>query len=710
MEKQQYNVNNGLRVFTKSNEAYNVAVKCLLGLKKKKVNVYPLQRPYKLPPEVNSNIWEVSIEALENTLSYIFDYLQYVCYMVCVCDGKVDMYKLSGNTTGKSFIPFIDKSISMVSNNPKITKSQREYITQKLSNNPLRLMQCIVKEYQNESKYTKKNEYLELLKGLPLHDGIYIFNLSDAVILRKDFKHPFPMVTGPLHLESKYKSYKFLPIFSISGQKGYHDIPIPNYDDVLYVLGHSPNVKLDEFNTDWSTKIPKAVFRGSPTGCGYTEETNMRLKIATIESQYLDAKISGKGDTINTLSIRYDPKYGLGMLNTNIKPSKQFMTMMEQSNHKYIVHIDGNVNAYRLLTTMATGSLILRVESEYTSWVDHLLEPYIHYVPVNADLSNLLNRIHFCMINDKKSEEIAKNGMIFSRKMLEKKNIQSIIQNIMCHDYGYNYITKEEVKQKELFYRYVTPQLTPPSLRPNTPEGPPPEDVERPERIEKVKTKKIVSKESLKKTVKKRGSPPKKVSPPIVKKVAAVPQAEDIIDFPAGKTRCPNGYKGVIINGVKKCKKIRIEVNEEAKKEQELKRVPSPKRKSPPKQVKEPVAKIEPEIEEEVEEEYEDIIDFPVGKTRCPNGYKSVTINGVKKCKGDIKTRKVKHTIAAPVQRILEIKPPQVETAKPITIINPPVTNVIDDTIIDFPVGKTRCPNGYKSVTINGVKKCKKNA
>ena len=41
------------------------------------------------------------------------------------------------------------------------------------------------------------------------------------------------------------------------------------------------------------------------------------------------------------------------------------MPMEEQSKYKYIIHIDGNVNAYRLLNSMLTGSLILRVKSEY---------------------------------------------------------------------------------------------------------------------------------------------------------------------------------------------------------------------------------------------------------------------------------------------------------------------------------------------------------
>ena len=48
-----------------------------------------------------------------------------------------------------------------------------------------------------------------------------------------------------------------------------------------------------------------------------------------------------KSKLINTNSIRYDPKYGLGMLNTNIESTQKFMTMAEQSNNKYIIHVDG---------------------------------------------------------------------------------------------------------------------------------------------------------------------------------------------------------------------------------------------------------------------------------------------------------------------------------------------------------------------------------
>jgi hypothetical protein len=186
--------------------------------------------------------------------------------------------------------------------------------------------------------------------------------------------------------------------------------------------------------TAWDyKKYDVAVFRGGPTGCGYTDLTNMRIKLAQMKSPLLDAKLSAKAgtETIDTKSIRFDPKYGLGMLNTSIRTSSNFLNMKEQSNYKYIIHIDGNVNAYRLLTTMTTGSLILRVTSQYTSWVDHLLQHKVHYIPVKADLSDLLDVVRWCRQNDDRCREIASNGMKFAQSILSKKYIQTYFQKVL---------------------------------------------------------------------------------------------------------------------------------------------------------------------------------------------------------------------------------------------------------------------------------------
>jgi DNA-directed RNA polymerase subunit E'/Rpb7 len=376
------------------------------------------------PEELKDPLWNISKEALFNTLHYIFNIIHHQCYLVCIANQVISMYRLSDPTIGKLYENAIAKAKQNIDKNKNIEEAQKKFIK---SFKPIRVMQCVIKNRISQEK--DNNEYLDLLKRLLLPDGLFIFNLTDAVILRKDGRHPFPMVVGNIQLD-KAKSY--LPIFTMSRQIGYKDIPMPNYDELKWVYDSSvKDTKYDGFITEWDDKsIGKAVFRGGPTGCGYTVETNMRLKLYTLatDNADLDVQLSGKEGTIDTRSVRFDPKYGLGMLNTKFPPADKFLTMAEQSNYKYLIHIDGNVNAYRMLYTMSTGSLLLRVESEYKSWAEQYMKKNIHYISIASDLSNLNDVIRWCKINDKKCKEIAQNGMKLARSILTPEFIDNYFQ------------------------------------------------------------------------------------------------------------------------------------------------------------------------------------------------------------------------------------------------------------------------------------------
>ena len=382
-----------------------------------------------VPKEASSKIWKMTEEALGNTLHYIFNKLHHNCYMFCVKDNKAILYKLESNTTAPTFKEAIDKSVSKLDKNTQIDESQRKYIKAFVAE-PVRVMQCIVKKYKSHVELGQ-NEYMDLLKEMNLPNGVFILNLTDAVILRKDGEEPFQMVTGKKMMEPEFQFTSHIPIMSMSGQKGYRDIPVPNYDDLLFILGRRNDLNSSMFTADWASKtIEKAVFRGGSTGCGYTVETNMRMKLANMESPLIDAAITSKGKTIETKSIKFDPKYGIGMINSEIKAAPKFLSMVEQSQYKYIIHVDGNVNAYRLLTTMLTGSLILRVMSEYTSWVDHLLVPNVHYIPVKPDLSDLVAKIEWCKSHDLKASKIANAGFEFARDVLRRGYVRDAFENI----------------------------------------------------------------------------------------------------------------------------------------------------------------------------------------------------------------------------------------------------------------------------------------
>ena len=105
------------------------------------------------------------------------------------------------------------------------------------------------------------------------------------------------------------------------------------------------------------------------------------------------------------------------------------MSPEEQSaKYKYILNLDGHVTAYRLSLELAMGSVVLLQQSKWKIWYSYKLNPYEHYVPVNEDLSNLIDQIKWCRNNDEKCKEIAKNGRKFYEKYLQKDGIFDFMQ------------------------------------------------------------------------------------------------------------------------------------------------------------------------------------------------------------------------------------------------------------------------------------------
>jgi DNA-directed RNA polymerase subunit E'/Rpb7 len=373
--------------------------------------------PVKLPEP--NKLWRISEQACLDTLKYIFT-ISHQCYLLIVADSTPTMLKLMPPLQ-PIYKQALKQSVQKLKDNPHLRDKQRKRITDM---HPARIMQCVVKERDREVKVIESNEYQQVFSKIQLSDGFFILNLTDAVIVRKDQTYPFHMVVGQQPLRHPPA---MIPILSMSGQKGYLDIPMPNYDEISWVYEKEGQDIYANFVTEWDKKsIAKAVFRGGPTGCGYTPETNMRIQLLKLSqlpeyADLLDVGISGKGKTIDTASVKFDPVHGIGMLNTGLIPTDKFLNMAEQSNYQFIVHVDGNVNAYRLLYTMTTGSVILRVMSEYTSWAEQYLVPNEHYIAIEPDLSNLKLKMEWCMKNPRKCMEISARAQQLARTLLSRE-------------------------------------------------------------------------------------------------------------------------------------------------------------------------------------------------------------------------------------------------------------------------------------------------
>lgn len=296
-----------------------------------------------------------------------------------------------------------------------------------------------------------KHLFETLCQSRSLPDIEFFVNKRDFPLLKRNLTEPYNHIWGSPGVSLVSHQYeKYAPVLSMTATDEFADIIIPTHDDWAgtqvdtIVFPRSRACRRLEFNTVWETKIPCAIFRGSSTGEGVTVETNTRLKATLLSMDnkcHLDAGIT----SWNIRPRKFENETYLRTIDITSLPFglSNEITPENQSNFKYVLHIDGHVASFRLGYELGMGSVLLIVESSYRLWYSHLLVPYRHFVPVKKDLSNLLKQIVWCKENDDKCKVIADNARMFHATYLNEKAILDYLQNILvvlkkqcgCYDY-----------------------------------------------------------------------------------------------------------------------------------------------------------------------------------------------------------------------------------------------------------------------------------
>ena len=274
----------------------------------------------------------------------------------------------------------------------------------------------------------------QLVAERDVPDVEFFINDRDFPLLKKDLSEPYNHIfnSESILVEEQFRFKKMCPLFSKSITDSYADLLIPTNDDWVmasnkYFLSDCSDAyhkkEWDKIIVDWKKKKELCIFRGSATGCGITLENNMRLKASDMSIDYPDLLDAGITDWKARMR-KYSGK-GIEIINKDgfrFKLANK-INNIEKSEYKYILNIDGYVSAYRLSSELSMGSVVLIVKSDYKLWFSDKLIEYVHYVPVNSDLSNLIDIIKWCKKNDKKCKDIASNGMEFFKKYLSKDGI-----------------------------------------------------------------------------------------------------------------------------------------------------------------------------------------------------------------------------------------------------------------------------------------------
>lgn len=291
---------------------------------------------------------------------------------------------------------------------------------------------------QVKNFYTCMHMFHTLCESMTVPDIECFINRRDFPQLTRDGTEPFQAVWGKYHPLVSHCYDRYTPVLSMCSTPVHADIPIPTWADWGMVMEREniffPASRYTERQTEytpWDEKKELALFRGTTTGLGHTSKTNPRLKVVEMGLEYpewIDAKFVSKNPRVRMHPST--PFLDTVELDERVEFAP-YMGLDEQQRYKYIINVEGHVAAFRLTKELMSGSLVLMVESDYQLWYNHLLVPFKHYIPIQRDYTDLIEKINWCREHDQECVEIVQQAQEFARTYFTKEKMLLYLQNTL---------------------------------------------------------------------------------------------------------------------------------------------------------------------------------------------------------------------------------------------------------------------------------------
>lgn len=284
------------------------------------------------------------------------------------------------------FAPLQDKKISLLAldkTEEKARQASSSIIRFRIADN--RLYRLVQEKEPEGPAWNYQRAFLTLCRLVRIPDVDLIINTEDGTAT------PFYLTEeqAPLFGWAKVKTVPYLILIP-----DYRSVSTWWFDDI-HKLVKGKNFAGERLL--WAKREAKAFWRGGET------EHNQRVKIARLSQIFPDLLDAGLTHITQSLTEYWKP----------------MASYEEHMRYKYLPVLDGVMCTYpgyqwRLLS----DSLILKPESDQIQWFYRGLMPYVHYLPVAADLSDLIEQIEWARENDDECEQIACQARQFALENL----------------------------------------------------------------------------------------------------------------------------------------------------------------------------------------------------------------------------------------------------------------------------------------------------
>lgn len=244
-----------------------------------------------------------------------------------------------------------------------------------------------------------------MMSNSPIADGYYFIATADGI--HGEYCVPLLAFAGDAELVVK-KQVILLPDFE--AHKGYKSL----FNTINSAINRYP----------WLSKKPYIFWRGSPTGEDFSTDpfNSPRLMFMKIVSNSSSYQYVNASFTSYYTGGKYQKKlYPYLKNNFHIVES---VSPADSLAYKYLLDIDGHSCSYsRMAWILTSNSLLFKVQSNKIQWYYNQLFPYIHYVPIKQDFSDLSTQYEWAESNQEKVQLIIKNARYLADKIFTQDAI-----------------------------------------------------------------------------------------------------------------------------------------------------------------------------------------------------------------------------------------------------------------------------------------------
>ncbi|KAM6893783.1 protein O-glucosyltransferase 1 [Xenentodon cancila] len=219
-----------------------------------------------------------------------------------------------------------------------------------------------------------------------------------------------------------------LPVFSFSKTSDYQDIMYPAWTFweggpavwPIYPTGLGrwdlmrSDLKKSAARWPWKNKESKGFFRGSRT----SPERDPLILLSREAPELVDAEYT------KNQAWKSD-KDTLG------RPPAKEIPLVDHCNYKYLFNFRGVAASFRLKHLFLCGSLVFHVGDEWQEFFYPQLKPWVHYIPVKQDLSDVRELLQFVKDNDEVAQEIATRGQEFILEHLRMEDVSCYWERLL---------------------------------------------------------------------------------------------------------------------------------------------------------------------------------------------------------------------------------------------------------------------------------------